>query len=83
MPAQWTADIIGQLHLHGISQVRLAAAMGYTPEYVSSVLRGHRAPKGAEQRFRAALEELTRRPHRKEDPQHGKAEVCEAESPAV
>lgn len=58
MPAQWTAEIIGKLHLHSISQVRLAAAMGYTPEYVSAVLRGHRTPKGAEQRFRAALEEL-------------------------
>lgn len=66
MPAQWTADIIGQLHLHGISQVRLAAAMGYTPEYVSSVLRGHRTPKGAEQRFRAALEKLVGDPRREE-----------------
>ncbi len=62
MPAQWTAEVIGKLHLYGISRVRLADAMGYTPEYVSTVLNGHRTPKGAEQRFCAALEELIGQP---------------------
>lgn len=58
MPAQWTAEIIGNLHLYGIKQISLAAHMGVTPEYVSAILNGKREPKGAEQRFRQALDEL-------------------------
>lgn len=58
MPAQWTAEIIGKMHLFGISQVQLAAELGYTPEYVSTVLHGKRSPKEAETRFRAAVDAL-------------------------
>ena len=42
MPAQWTADLIGEMHLNGVSKRRLAEQMGLTPEYVSMVLNGHR-----------------------------------------
>lgn len=59
MPAQWTAEIIGEMHLCGISQVQLAAELGYTPEYVSTVLHGKRSPKDAEARFRAAVDALS------------------------
>lgn len=58
MPAQWTAEIIGTMHLQKISQVQLAKFLDCTPEYVSIVLNGKRNPKGAEARFRAALEAL-------------------------
>ena len=58
MPAQWTAEIIGNLHAHRIMQKELAEHMGITPEYLSYVLNGKREPKGAEQRFRQALDEL-------------------------
>lgn len=58
MPAQWTADVIGKMHLNGVSNKRLAEYMGITPEYVSMVLNGHREPDGAEQKFIAALQEL-------------------------
>ena len=60
MPAQWTADIIGELHINRISKKQLANQMSVTPEYVSMVLNGHREPEGAEQRFRAALDQLIR-----------------------
>lgn len=55
MPAQWTADIIGQMHLHRIHKKRLADALGVTPEYVSMVLNGRREPPDAEKKFREAL----------------------------
>lgn len=55
MPAQWTADIIGQMHLHRIPKKRLADELGVTPEYVSMVLNGRREPPGAEEKFREAL----------------------------
>lgn len=58
MPAQWTADVLGQMHLNGITQRQLADHMGYTFEYVSKVLKGRREPQGAERKFRAAVAEL-------------------------
>ena len=58
MPAQWTGEIIGQMHLNKISKKELASAADVTPEYVSMVLNGHREPVGAEMKFRSALERI-------------------------
>ena len=58
MPAQWTAEIIGEMHLHRISKKSLAGHLGVTPEYVSMILNGHRDPPGAEVRFREAVMEI-------------------------
>ena len=58
MLAQWTADLVGQMHKHKLSKTQLADHMGVTREYVSMVLNGHREPAGAEQRFQAAVDEL-------------------------
>ena len=55
MPEQWTAEIIGEMHLNGITAKQLANQLGYNPKYVSTVLNGHRNPKKAEQTFRDAL----------------------------
>ena len=59
MPAQWTADVVGKMHLLRISKRQIAEQMGVTPEYVSMVLNGHREPEGAEGRFKEALDRLT------------------------
>lgn len=58
MPAQWTAELIGEMHLRKITSTQLAGALGYHPKYISAVLNGHREPKGAEQKFRDALQML-------------------------
>lgn len=58
MPAQWTAEIVGQMHKHKIAKKCLAEMLGVTPEYVSMVLNGHRDPSGAEARFRSAVDEI-------------------------
>lgn len=58
MPAQWTAEIVGKLHAHKVTQGQLAACLQVTPEYVSMVLNGSRRPKNAQERFTAAVEEL-------------------------
>jgi lambda repressor-like predicted transcriptional regulator len=55
MPAQWTADLIGELHLNGITHKQLAEEAGWHPKYLSSVLNGHREPKNAEKILRSAL----------------------------
>ena len=58
MPAQWTADVIGEMHLNGVTGKQLAAEIGWNPKYLSQVLNGHENPKGAEAKVRAALEKL-------------------------
>lgn len=58
MPEQWTADIIGKMHLNHITAKQLSAQLGYNPKYVSAVLNGHRCPKKAEKTFREALHTL-------------------------
>ena len=58
MPAQWTADIIGEMHLNGIKAKQLAAEVGWHEKYLSVVLNGHRNPKNAETTLRAALDRL-------------------------
>lgn len=60
MPAQWTAEIIGKMHLHRISKKSLAEHLGMRAEYISMVLNGHRDPPEAEKRFNQALEEIIR-----------------------
>lgn len=58
MLEQWTGEIIGEMHLNGITAKQLAEQLGYNPKYVSTVLNGHRRPKHAESIFRKALDEL-------------------------
>lgn len=58
MPAQWTCDIVGQMHKYKISKTELAARIGVSREYVSAILNGHRNPAGAEEKFRKALDAL-------------------------
>lgn len=60
MPAQWTAEIIGEMHLYRIAKKRLAEHLGVTPEYASMILNGHRNPPDAEARFREAVAEIIR-----------------------
>lgn len=58
MPAKWTADVVAEMHLNGISAKELAAEAGWHPKYLSVVLNGHREPKCAEETVRAALGRL-------------------------
>ena len=58
MSAQWTAEFVGKMHLHNVSQIEIAKKLGCTREYVNAVLNGRRAPQNAERTFRAALDEI-------------------------
>lgn len=58
MLAQWTADVVGQMHKWKITMKQLADHLGVSREYVSMVLNGHREPAGAEVKFRAAVDTL-------------------------
>lgn len=58
MLAQWIVDFVGKKHQYRIKNQRLAAELGYTEEYVSMVLNGHRSPAGAEKKFNDALNRI-------------------------
>lgn len=58
MPAQWTADIIGEMHLLSITGKELSEKVGWKPQYLSTVLNGHREPKDAEKKLRDAIERI-------------------------
>ena len=58
MPAQWTGDLVGKMHCNGISKKQLEEKLGFTAEYVSMVLNGHRDPPDAEARFTEAVNKL-------------------------
>lgn len=62
MPAQWTAEVIGEMHLKGVTAKQLAAAVGWHPKYLSQVLNGRVNPKGAEQKLRNALAQIDSAP---------------------
>ena len=61
MPAQWTAMIIGEMHLNNVTAKQLAQEVGWHPKYLSQVLNGHKEPKGAEEKLKAALESIKQR----------------------
>ena len=58
MLEKWTGEVVGLLHVHGISAKELAAKLGCNSKYLSTVLNGHKTPKNAEEKCKAALNEL-------------------------
>lgn len=59
MPALWTGEVIGAMHVAGVTAKQLAAEVNWHPKYLSAVLNGHKEPKGAEKTLRDALGRLT------------------------
>lgn len=60
-PELWTADVIGNMHLMGVTAKELASEIGWNDKYLSQILNGHAKPKKAEEKVRAALERLKER----------------------
>lgn len=58
MPAKWTADVVGKMHLHGITAKQLAAEIGWHEKYFSAVINGHREPSGAKETVQGALQRI-------------------------
>lgn len=58
MLARWLGEIVGEMHIAGITSKQLAAEVGWHEKYLSAVLNGHRSPKNAEKTLREALGRL-------------------------
>ena len=61
MPAQWTGELVGEMHTKGVTSKQLAKEVGWNPKYLSGVLNGHYEPKAAEKKLRTALGRLARK----------------------
>ena len=58
MREKWTGQIVGDLHVFGITAKELAAEAGIHEKYLSQILNGHRTPKNARKTLRSALRRL-------------------------
>lgn len=58
MPAEWTAEVIGEMHRYGITGIELARHLGISPKYFSALINSRRQPRQAEDTVRRGLEEL-------------------------
>ena len=58
---KWTGHLVGKMHNHSITNIDLAEELGYDKNYISMVLNGKKTPKGARERFEAAVDEIIKR----------------------
>lgn len=58
MIGEWTAEVVGRMHLAGITGKQLAEECGITNSYLSTVLHGKKGDATTQQRILAALERL-------------------------
>ena len=58
MPAQWTGQLIGEIHNAGFTIKQVAAEAGLNNKYVSQVLNADTESPKAERKLRDALERL-------------------------
>lgn len=55
---QWISEAVGIMHVHGITQKRLAEHIGVTNDYISMLLRGKKTPKNAKTKIMTAINEI-------------------------
>lgn len=75
MPAQWTAVIIGQMHLNNITAKELSAEVGWHPKYLSQVLNSRVNPKNAENKLTTAINRIIDRGNSSDAPEAGEVKT--------
>jgi hypothetical protein len=61
MPAQWTGELIGDIHNAGLKIRDVAEEAKLNPKYVSQLLHGKAVSQKAESKLRDALDRLVSR----------------------
>lgn len=56
----WQAELKGLMYAHDIKNVDVAKKLGFGTQYVASVFTGKRTAPNAEERFRAAVDDIIR-----------------------
>lgn len=57
----WTGEVVGKLHVYGVSQQEFADYLGLNRKYLSSILNGHDAPPRAQERLLTALKDIIKK----------------------
>ena len=52
----WIGDVVGRMHVAGITGKHLAAECGYSESYLSTVLHGKKGDSSTQKRIMEALE---------------------------
>lgn len=55
---KWIADVVGRMHVAGITGKKLAAECGFTESYLSTVLHGKKGDNTTQKKVIEALERL-------------------------
>lgn len=58
MLEKWTGELVGAMHMAGVTKKQLAESVGWNDKYLSVVLNGHKNPKGAKEKLFDALNRL-------------------------
>ena len=58
MPERWTGELICKMHLNGVKRKDIAHKLGLNEKYVLAVMNGKVSPKGAQERFEAAVDAI-------------------------
>jgi len=58
MPDDWSSTIVAQMHSKRVTGKKLAELTGYTPQYISQVLNGHKDTSQARAKIQEALKQL-------------------------
>lgn len=51
----WSANIVGQMHLKRMTGRKLAELTGYSEQYISMILNGHRDTRSSRDRIERAV----------------------------
>lgn len=54
----WISEVIGKMHVHRITQKKLAEHLGWSNQYTSEILNGKRHPKGAKEKVEQGVSDL-------------------------
>lgn len=57
----WIADVVGRMHVAGITGQQLAKECGYSSAYLSTVLHGSKGNEQTQKRICEALERLEKK----------------------
>lgn len=58
MREKWLGNLVGKMHVYGITYEELGKEAGITKGYVSVIINGRRKPAGIREKLEAALEVL-------------------------
>lgn len=58
---EWTAEVVGRMHLAGVTGKQLAEECGVTNSYLSTVLHGKKGDEATQRRILEALERLEKK----------------------